>query len=77
MHFSSLLEDRGAAGEGKQFGFRCHLGTLGAVWEPLGGRSSSMPAWPGGRDPSRVGGSPGFPFHSNWRSAGLLGRGRG
>lgn len=63
-------------GEGKQFGFRCHLGTLGAVWEPLGGRSS-MPAWPGGGGIPKGWRKPvGFPFHSDWRSAGLLGEGK-
>ena len=63
-------------GEGKQFGFRCHLGTLGAVWEPLGGRSS-MPAWSGWGGILKGWRKPmGFPFHSNWRSAGMLGEGK-
>ena len=63
-------------GEGKQFGCRGHLGTLGAVWESLGGRSS-MPARPGGGGILKGWRKPvGFPFYSNWRSAGLLGEGK-
>lgn len=63
-------------GEGKQFGCRGHLGTLEAVWEPLAGRSS-MPARPGGGGILKGWRKPvGFPFHSNWRSSGLLGEGK-